>query len=127
MAKTSAIEKNRKRARMVKKYALRRQKLKATAKDQSLPAEERFGARLKLAEMPRNSSPVRHNGSRKRATGFTGSLTVSYPLLDLLFRPVSSPGLWVRSPIGSSCRYQPLPLAFLAVALVRLPLPSHRG
>ncbi len=59
MAKTSAIEKNRKRARMVKKYALRRQKLKATAKDQSLPAEDRFGARLKLAEMPRNSSPVR--------------------------------------------------------------------
>ena len=59
MAKTSAIEKNRKRARMVKKYALRRQKLQATAKDQSLPAEERFGARLKLAEMPRNSSPVR--------------------------------------------------------------------
>ena len=59
MAKTSAIEKNRKRTRMVKKYALRRQKLKAIAKDQTLPAEDRFGARLKLAEMPRNSSPVR--------------------------------------------------------------------
>ena len=59
MAKTSAIEKNRKRTRMVKKYALRRQKLKAIAKDQTLPVEDRFGARLKLAEMPRNSSPVR--------------------------------------------------------------------
>ena len=59
MAKTSAIEKNRKRTRMVKKYALRRQKLKAMAKDQTLPVEDRFGARLKLAEMPRNSSPVR--------------------------------------------------------------------
>ena len=59
MAKTSAIEKNRKRTRMVKKYALRRQQLKAIAKDQSLPGEDRFGARLKLAKMPRNSSPVR--------------------------------------------------------------------
>lgn len=59
MAKTSAIEKNRKRTRMVKKYALRRQKLKAIAKDQTLPVEDRFGARLKLAKMPRNSSPVR--------------------------------------------------------------------
>ena len=59
MAKTSAIEKNRKRTRMVKKYALRRQKLKAIAKDETLPVVDRFGARLKLAEMPRNSSPVR--------------------------------------------------------------------
>ena len=42
MAKTSAIEKNRKRTRMVKKYALRRQQLKAIAKDQSLPGEDRF-------------------------------------------------------------------------------------
>lgn len=59
MAKTSAVEKNRKRARMAKKFASRRNRLKAIAKDSSLPAEERFAARLKLAELPRNSSPVR--------------------------------------------------------------------
>ena len=59
MAKTSAVEKNRKRARMAKKFAERRNRLKAIAKDGSLPAEERFAARLKLAELPRNSSPVR--------------------------------------------------------------------
>lgn len=59
MAKTSAIEKNKRRARMIKKYAARRAKLKAMAHDSLLPAEERFAARLKLAKLPRNSSPVR--------------------------------------------------------------------
>ena len=59
MAKTSAIEKNNRRARMIKKYAARRAALKAIARDNLLPGEERFAARLKLAKLPRNSSPVR--------------------------------------------------------------------
>jgi small subunit ribosomal protein S14 len=59
MAKTSAVEKNRKRIRMSKKFASKRARLKAIAQDKSLPSEECFAARLKLAEMPRNSSPTR--------------------------------------------------------------------
>ena len=59
MAKTSAIERNKKRERMAKKAAAKRQRLKDTANNPSLPMEERFAARLKLAELPRNSSPVR--------------------------------------------------------------------
>ncbi len=59
MAKKSAIEKNERRKRMVKKYAARRAELKAKAMDEDLPLEERFRARLKLAELPRNSAPVR--------------------------------------------------------------------
>ena len=59
MAKTSAVEKNRKRIRMAKKYASKRAQLKAIAQDKSLSAEECFAARLKLAELPRNSSAVR--------------------------------------------------------------------
>ena len=59
MAKTSAVEKNRKRIRLVKKFASRRARLKAIASDQSVPAEGRFAARLKLAELPRNSAPTR--------------------------------------------------------------------
>ncbi len=59
MAKTSAIEKNKRRARLIEKYAARRAKLKAIAKDSLPPGEERFAARLKLAKLPRNSSPVR--------------------------------------------------------------------
>ncbi len=59
MAKTSAVEKNRKRTRMVKKFSAKRARLKAIAQDKSLPAEECFAARLKLAQLPRNSSPTR--------------------------------------------------------------------
>jgi small subunit ribosomal protein S14 len=59
MAKKSSIEKNKRRARMAKQYAARRAKLKATAVDMNLSDQERFTARLKLAELPRNSSPSR--------------------------------------------------------------------
>jgi len=59
MAKTSTIERDKKRRRLAEKYKARRMRLKAIAADRSLPAEERFAARLKLAELPRNSSPTR--------------------------------------------------------------------
>ena len=59
MAKKSAIERNKKRARLAGKYAARRERLKAMAKDEGLSPEERFEARLKLAKLPRNSAPVR--------------------------------------------------------------------
>ncbi len=59
MAKKSAIEKNERRKRLVKKYAGRRERLKAIAMDEDQPLEERFKARLKLAELPRNSAPSR--------------------------------------------------------------------
>ena len=59
MAKTSTIERDKKRRRLALKYKVRRTRLKAIAADRTLPAEERFAARLKLAELPRNSSPTR--------------------------------------------------------------------
>jgi small subunit ribosomal protein S14 len=59
MAKTSMVERNKKRQTLAKKYASRRATLKAKASDESLPMEERFQARLKLAELPRNSAKVR--------------------------------------------------------------------
>jgi small subunit ribosomal protein S14 len=59
MAKKSSTEKNKRRIGLVKRYAAKREKLKETANDMSLPPEDRFAARLKLAELPRNSSPSR--------------------------------------------------------------------
>lgn len=59
MAKKSQIEKNRRRRTLSARYAERRQKLKAIARDESLSLEERFQAQLKLAELPRNSAPSR--------------------------------------------------------------------
>ena len=59
MAKKSAIEKNKKRQKLVEKYAAKRAELKAVAMNEGLSLEERFKARLKLAELPRNSAPNR--------------------------------------------------------------------
>ena len=59
MAKKSAIEKNKKRQKLVDKYAAKRAELKAVAMNEDLPLEERFKARLKLAELPRNSAANR--------------------------------------------------------------------
>ena len=59
MAKTSAIERNKRRRRMTKQYAGKRAKLKAVVQDQARPMEERFAAQMKLSELPRNSSKVR--------------------------------------------------------------------
>jgi small subunit ribosomal protein S14 len=59
MAKTSSVEKNNRRRKLVAQYASKRKALKALAKYQNKRPEERFAARLKLAELPRNSSATR--------------------------------------------------------------------
>ena len=59
MAKKSAIERNNKRKRLADKFAEKRAALKAAALDESLPLEDRFNARIKLAKLPRNSAPNR--------------------------------------------------------------------
>ncbi len=59
MAKKSAVNRNLAVRKTVKRFAARRAELKALANDESRPLEERFDARLKLAELPRSSSPTR--------------------------------------------------------------------
>ncbi len=59
MAKLSSIEKNKRREKMAKKFSTQRAKLKAIVMDQSKPIEERFGATLKLAALPRNGAVTR--------------------------------------------------------------------
>tara|TARA_B110000014_G_C19985691_1_gene510441 strand:+ start:349 stop:654 length:306 start_codon:yes stop_codon:yes gene_type:complete len=59
MAKTSAIERNLKRIRLVKKYAKKRLELKKIITNKKLPLSERFEAQLKLAKLPRNSAKIR--------------------------------------------------------------------
>ena len=62
MAKKAMIEREKKRQRLVAKYASKRAALKEIINDESKPMEERFRASLKLAELPRNSSATRlHN------------------------------------------------------------------
>ncbi|MEL6373775.1 MAG: 30S ribosomal protein S14 [Pseudomonadota bacterium] len=59
MAKKSAIENNKRKRKLHDQYAERRAALRAISKDQSKSTEERFAARMKLAQLPRNSAKVR--------------------------------------------------------------------
>ena len=59
MAKTSSIQKNLKRIKLVKKFSKKRKDLKKIIKNKKLPLEERFNAQLKLAKLPRNSAKTR--------------------------------------------------------------------
>ena len=59
MAKKSMIARENKRAKIVAKYAEKRQALKSIARDLSLSDEERWNAQTALQKLPRNASPVR--------------------------------------------------------------------
>jgi small subunit ribosomal protein S14 len=80
MAKKAMIEREKKRERLVKRFAAKRAELKKIAKDESLPMEERFKARLQLAKLPRNSAANRmHNRCQLtgRPHGYYRKLKVS--------------------------------------------------
>lgn len=59
MAKVSAVEKNKKRIKLVKKYEAKRKKLKKIVMDKKVNLNERFEAALKLSKLPKNSAKNR--------------------------------------------------------------------
>ncbi len=91
MAKKSAVEKNAKRTRMVKKHQARRARLKAIARDRSLAPEERFQAYLKLAEMPRNGAAGRVR-NRCELTGRPRGYYRKFRLSRIALRDLASIG-----------------------------------
>jgi len=59
MAKKSAINRNLKRIKMVKRFENKRKKLKEIIYNKKLPLEERFEAQQKLSKLPKNSARTR--------------------------------------------------------------------
>ena len=92
MAKTSSIEKNNRRRRLAEQYKSKRNKLRAIAKDKKVAVEERFAARIKLAELPRNSSPTRIR-NRCEMTGRARSFYRKMKLSRIKLRDLASQGL----------------------------------
>lgn len=68
MAKVSMVEREKKRARTVAKFAEKRAALKAAIANPSLSDDERWEAQLKLQQLPRDASPSRQR-NRCRQTG----------------------------------------------------------
>ncbi|ODN68914.1 30S ribosomal protein S14 [Methylobrevis pamukkalensis] len=92
MAKKSAIENNKRRERLVKKYAAKRAALKAVSVNEELPIEERFAAVLKLAELPRNSSATRVR-NRCEVTGRPRAYYRKLKMSRIALRDLGSNGL----------------------------------
>jgi small subunit ribosomal protein S14 len=91
MAKESMLQRQHKRERLVKQYAKRRAALKDVIRDESKPMEERFKATLKLAELPRNSSPTRLN-NRCQLTGRPRAYYRKLKLSRIMLRDLASEG-----------------------------------
>ena len=59
MAKLASINRDLKRAALVRKYSKKHAELQAVISDQSRSEEDRYQARLKLQQLPRNANPTR--------------------------------------------------------------------
>ena len=92
MAKKSSVENNNRRRAIVKRYAARRAKLKAIAMDRGAPVEEQFEARLKLAELPRNSARNRVR-NRCEVSGRPRSVYRKMKMSRIALRELGSKGL----------------------------------
>lgn len=92
MAKLSSVNKNERRKRMVKKYAARYAKLKATAADKTLDDGERLIARLKMAEIPRNANPTRVR-NRCEITGRPRAYYRKFRLARVMLRDLANRGM----------------------------------
>lgn len=91
MAKTSSVEKNKRRQKMATQFAAKRTKLKAIVKSKAVTPEERFEAALKLAELPRNSAQIRVR-NRCELTGRPRAVYRKLKLSRNMLRELASSG-----------------------------------
>ena len=91
MAKKSAIQKDKNRRKLVAQHAAKRARLKAFADNRDLPMEERFQARLKLAEMPRNGAKIRIR-NRCEVTGRPRAFYRKFKMSRIALRDLGSTG-----------------------------------
>jgi small subunit ribosomal protein S14 len=91
MAKMALINREEKRAKLVAKYAKKRQALFEVIGNESLTDAERFEARLKLQALPRNASPTRQR-NRCQITGRPRGVFRKFGLCRLKLRELAFRG-----------------------------------
>lgn len=91
MAKVCMIERENKRKKLVKRFKTKREELKAVIRDKDIPADERFQAMLKLADLPRNSSKTRVR-NRCALTGRPRGYYRKFNLSRIALRDLASRG-----------------------------------
>lgn len=96
MAKTSVIERNKKRDRLIAQYKERREALKQQVVNTKLSLDERMAAQALLTKLPANSSAVRYKkrcSQTGRARGYMGFFGVSRIVLRELAHAGILPGV----------------------------------
>ena len=91
MAKTSSVNRNKKREAMAARDKAKRAALKAIVMDRSSPVEDRFDATLKLAQLPRNGAQVRVR-VRCELTGRSRGNYRKFKLCRIALRDLASSG-----------------------------------
>lgn len=91
MAKLAIINREKKRANLVKKFSKKRTELKITINDQAKSKIKRYEARLALQKLPRNSSPTRQR-NRCTLTGRSRGVFRKFGLGRIKIREIAMRG-----------------------------------
>jgi small subunit ribosomal protein S14 len=91
MAKTSQVNRNKKREAMAKRDKGKRAQLKSVVMDRTLPVEDRFEATMKLAQLPRNGAANRVR-LRCELTGRARANYRKFKLCRIALRDLASSG-----------------------------------
>ena len=91
MAKLSQVLRDKKREKLIKKYAARRAELRQKVSDPNVDAETRLEAVIQLAKLPRNSCPTRLT-RRCELTGRSKAVYRKFGLCRMMFRDLALRG-----------------------------------
>ncbi|HXA93889.1 MAG TPA: 30S ribosomal protein S14 [Steroidobacteraceae bacterium] len=91
MAKTNMVEREKRRARIVKKYAARRAQLKELIRSPKTSPDERAAAQVRLQSLPRDASPTRQR-NRCAITGRSRGVYRKFGLSRVKIREVAMRG-----------------------------------
>jgi len=91
MAKTNMVEREKRRAKIAKKYAAKRAQLKELIRSPRTSADDRAAAQVKMQSLPRDASPSRQ---RKRCaiTGRSRGVYRKFGLSRVKIREVANRG-----------------------------------
>jgi small subunit ribosomal protein S14 len=91
MAKTSMVQREKRRERTVKKYAVKRAQLKELIRSPRTADDVRADAQVQLQKLPRDASPTRHR-NRCEMTGRPRGVYRKFGLARTKIREVANRG-----------------------------------
>ena len=91
MAKTSQVQRDKRRIKLVEKYAAKRAELRRILNDQNASIDEKLAAQEAFAKLPRNSCPTRIT-RRCELTGRARAVYRKYGISRIKMRELAHKG-----------------------------------